>query len=59
MLKKFDTLDLVQQSKPFNHPEWIFEIKHDVFRSLAYIENGNCEHTSRNEFDYTIEQIGI
>ena len=24
--------------KPFSHPDWLFEIKHDGFRALAYIE---------------------
>jgi ATP-dependent DNA ligase len=53
MSKKYTTLDLIQQPKAFNHPEWLFEIKHDGFRSLAYIEKGKCKLTSRNEFDYT------
>jgi hypothetical protein len=23
---------------PFNHPDWVFELKYDGFRALAYIE---------------------
>ena len=44
---KFQTLNLIQQPKPFNHPEWIFEVKYDGFRSLAYIQSG-CTLVSRN-----------
>lgn len=46
-------MELIQQATPFDHHDWIFEIKYDGFRSLAYIENGNCRLVSRNEFDYT------
>jgi len=53
MVYQYSPLELVQQPKPFNHPDWVFEVKHDGFRSLAYIENGGCKLVSRNEFDYT------
>lgn len=33
---------------PFDNPEWIFELKHDGFRALAYIEDGRCRLVSRN-----------
>ena len=33
-------------------PDWLFEVKYDGFRSLAYIENGTCKLVSRNEYDY-------
>lgn len=46
-------MELIQQTKPFNHTEWLFEVKHDGFRSLAYIDGGTCKLVSRNEFDYT------
>jgi len=28
---------------PFDHPEWIFELKYDGFRSLAVIQNGRTQ----------------
>jgi len=28
--------------EPFNDPEWIFELKLDGFRALAYMEQGQC-----------------
>jgi bifunctional non-homologous end joining protein LigD len=34
--------------EPFDNPEYIFELKHDGFRALAYIENGECKLVSRN-----------
>jgi hypothetical protein len=37
---------------PFSHPDWLFEIKWDGFRSLVCIEQGKCRLMSRkgNEF---------
>jgi len=28
--------------EPFDHPEWIFELKYDGFRSLAFVKHGTC-----------------
>jgi ATP-dependent DNA ligase len=35
-------------AKAFNDPEYIFELKHDGFRALAYIQNGECKLVSRH-----------
>ncbi len=35
-------------TKPFDDPDYIFELKHDGFRALAYIEEGSCKLVSRN-----------
>ncbi len=35
-------------AKPFNDPDYIFELKHDGFRALAYVEEGTCRLVSRN-----------
>jgi len=51
-LPKIEPLELVQQAAPFDHDEWLFEVKHDGFRAVAYIENGLCKLVSRNDFDY-------
>jgi len=32
---------------PFDDPDWVFEIKHDGFRALAYIGEGTCTLLSR------------
>ena len=34
--------------KPFNNPDWIYEVKWDGYRALAYINNGKVELRSRN-----------
>jgi bifunctional non-homologous end joining protein LigD len=37
---------------PFSHPDWLFEIKWDGFRALAYIEEGQCRLLSRNRNEF-------
>jgi bifunctional non-homologous end joining protein LigD len=34
--------------EPFDHPDYIFELKHDGFRAITYIQNGECKLISRN-----------
>jgi ATP-dependent DNA ligase len=29
-------MPLVSMPEPFDHPEWLFELKHDGFRALAH-----------------------
>ena len=36
MLPKMTPMRLTQQAKPFDHPEWLSEVKFDGFRALAY-----------------------
>jgi ATP-dependent DNA ligase len=43
---------LSSRQRRSNHDEWLFEVKHDGFRAVAYIENGLCKLVSRNAFDY-------
>lgn len=38
--------------KAFDDPRWIFELKHDGFRSLVYISNGKCALVSRKGNHY-------
>jgi bifunctional non-homologous end joining protein LigD len=33
---------------PFDHQDWIFELKYDGWRALAYIAGGSCRLVSRN-----------
>jgi bifunctional non-homologous end joining protein LigD len=39
---------LSRRAEPFDADDYIFELKIDGFRSLAYIENGQCDLVSRN-----------
>ena len=41
-------MPLGRQREPFSRPDWLFEIKHDGFRALAYIENGSARLLSHN-----------
>jgi ATP-dependent DNA ligase len=40
-LPEIAPMDLEQIRAPFDDDEWLFEIKHDGFRALAYIDNGH------------------
>lgn len=38
---------------PFDGPDWLFEIKWDGYRAVAFIENGKVRLVSRNQNDLT------
>src|SRR2546429_1281896 len=44
----FNPMQLSRRARPFNHPEWLFELKYDGFRALARIKRGQCQLISRN-----------
>jgi ATP-dependent DNA ligase len=46
-LPRFDTMPLAVLAEPFDHPDWLFEVKYDGFRALAYIELGRTRLVSR------------
>jgi bifunctional non-homologous end joining protein LigD len=39
--------------KPFDAPDWLFEIKWDGYRAITFIENGKARLVSRNQNDLT------
>jgi bifunctional non-homologous end joining protein LigD len=41
-------MPLKRHKEPFSHPDWLFELKHDGFRALAFVQNGKCRFVSRN-----------
>jgi ATP-dependent DNA ligase len=45
MLQK--PMPLVLLAEPFDHPDWVFELKHDGFRALAHIDGHHCRLVSR------------
>lgn len=49
----YPTLPLIKQPAPFTNPDWLFEIKYDGFRSLAFIESETCTLVSRKGTVYT------
>ncbi len=42
----------VERQHAFDDPEWIFELKHDGVRALAYVENGQSRLVSRNNYTF-------
>jgi bifunctional non-homologous end joining protein LigD len=38
--------------EPFDHPDWIYELKYDGFRAIAEIRPGTCRLVSRNQNVY-------
>jgi bifunctional non-homologous end joining protein LigD len=42
-------------TKPFNDPAWLFEIKWDGYRAIAFIQNKAVRLVSRNQNDLTIQ----
>jgi len=39
--------------KPFDNPDWVFEIKWDGYRAVAFLEDGSVRLMSRNHNDLT------
>lgn len=39
--------------KPFDDPDWVYEVKWDGYRALAYLNKGNVDIRSRNNKDFT------
>jgi len=40
-------MPLAERRQPFDHPDWLFEVKYDGFRPLAYLEGGTVRLVSR------------
>ena len=51
-MPRFEPMPLARLRAPFDHPDWVFELKYDGFRALAYIDAGQCKLVSRkrNQF---------
>ncbi|HMF97104.1 MAG TPA: hypothetical protein VKE96_22555 [Vicinamibacterales bacterium] len=40
-------MPLVSVPEPFDHPDWLYEMKHDGCRALAIVEGHECRLVSR------------
>jgi len=49
---RMDTAQLALVRQPFDHPDFLFELKHDGFRGLANVWDGKCELVSRRRSSY-------
>jgi bifunctional non-homologous end joining protein LigD len=47
-LPQFQPLPVARRRELFDHPDLIFEPKHDGFRCIAYVDHGRCRLVSRN-----------
>ncbi|HEU5256528.1 MAG TPA: hypothetical protein VFU28_11090 [Vicinamibacterales bacterium] len=45
-------MPLVRFPKPFDHGDFLYEIKYDGFRALAYINGHHCQLISRRRHVY-------
>src|SRR5689334_6429304 len=52
MFSQFSPMRLAVRREPFDHPDWLYELKFDGFRALAFIESGSCRLVSRNAHVY-------
>jgi bifunctional non-homologous end joining protein LigD len=43
--------------EPFDHPDYIFELEHDGFRAIAYLQNGESKLVSRNQRNLGFETL--
>jgi bifunctional non-homologous end joining protein LigD len=51
-LPRIEPLKLIRIVRPFDHADWLFELKHDGFRAIAYISKGECTLVSRRAHVY-------
>jgi bifunctional non-homologous end joining protein LigD len=45
-------MELSRRAEAFDHSDWIFELKHDGFRAIAYVAKGECKLVSRKNIVY-------
>lgn len=51
-LPRIEPAKLVPRIDAFDHPDWLFELKHNGFRGLAYIVDRRCDLISRRNWRY-------
>src|ERR1700730_14942760 len=52
MLPRVQPINPSRIAAPFDHADFVFELKHDGFRAVAYIEDGACQLVSRKQIVY-------
>src|SRR6266851_1016996 len=52
-LPHIEPTPLVRRPAPFSHPDWLFELKYDGFRALAYVDRDSARLVSRNGNTFT------
>ena len=54
VLPHIEPLPLVRGPAPFSYPDWLFELKYDGFRALAYVDRDSVRLVSRNGNAFTM-----
>jgi bifunctional non-homologous end joining protein LigD len=52
MLPHVKPLELARRVEPFDDRNWLFELKHDGFRAVAYVSEAQCRLVSRRDNVY-------
>jgi ATP-dependent DNA ligase len=52
MFPRITPINPTRIAAPFDHQDWFFELKHDGFCAMAYIEDGSCRLISRKQIQY-------
>ena len=63
MLPRIEPIRLKPLPSAFDRSNWIYEIKYDGFRAVAYVEDGTCRLVSRkghvyDRFEHLCKRIG-
>jgi hypothetical protein len=56
-IPKFSPAPLVRFPEPFDDPDWLYELKYDGFRALAYVRRGVVELRSRTDYMFIPENV--
>lgn len=51
-LPRITPIVLGRRRDPFDDPDWLFELKWDGFRAVAYVQDGSCRLVSRNNHEF-------
>jgi bifunctional non-homologous end joining protein LigD len=51
-LPQIKPIERVRMADPFDDPGWLFELKHDGFRAVVYLTDGQCRLVSRKGHTY-------
>jgi len=54
VLPHIEPLPLVRGPAPFSYPDWLFELKYDGFRALAFVDRDSVRLVSRNGNAFTM-----
>jgi ATP-dependent DNA ligase len=47
-MPRFTPMPLRRMREPFDHADWLYELKYDGFRALAFVRRTGVELVSRN-----------